>query len=95
MSIGEAGDGDVGVLMKLAVADPTWVDYVSVAGLLILSGLFILARERSRRHTLISMIRSTSPGTFVVDRRRGHTLMIARPPDLRPQTTIAFYRRQM
>jgi hypothetical protein len=54
----------------------------------------MLARERSRRLTLKTAIDSAQPGTLVLDRHRGRTLVVVKPFDPRPLTTVVLLRRR-
>jgi hypothetical protein len=85
----------MGLLLELAMADKTWQGWLGVAGLLTLMGLLTLAHERAMRHTLTSLVASAEPGTFVMDRRRGRTLVVLKPFDVRPQSVVILTRRQM
>src|SRR3954470_16669665 len=77
--------GAVGALIgTLASAGLTTVGWLGTLAVLIVTGLFHLARERSRRLTLSAAIESAKPGTLVLDRRRGRTLMVLKPFDTRP-----------
>lgn len=85
----------VGVwISKLAAADLTPLGWIGLLAVLSLTGLFMLARERSRRLTLKTAIDSAQPGTLVLDRHRGRTLVVVKPFDPRPLTTVVLLRRR-
>lgn len=71
----------LGLLTILAKAELTWLDWMGVTMVLTLSGLFTLARERARRHTLTAAVCVAEAGTVVVDRWHGRTLMVVKPVD--------------
>lgn len=83
------------LISKLASTDLTAVGWLGVIAVLVVTWLFCLTRERSRRLTLTSAIDRAQPGTLVLDRRRGRTLMVLKPFDTRPQppTVVVLPRR--
>lgn len=67
----------VGTLIsRLATADLTALGWAGLLAAIGLAGLFELVREWSRRLTLKAAVKHASPGMFLLDRRRGRTLMI-------------------
>jgi uncharacterized protein (DUF58 family) len=80
--------GTLSLLIGLGAAGLTWLGWLGVAGMLTLTGLFNLAQERARRRTLTATVRSAEPGTFVVDRRRGRTLTVLKPFDVRRDVAV-------
>jgi hypothetical protein len=60
----------------------SWVGWVGLAGVLTISGLFVLARDRARRKTLVEVVRAAEGPTMVVDRARyGRMLMVVKLAD--------------
>lgn len=69
----------MGLLTVPRAAELSWLAWLAIAAILIITGCFKLARERLRRQTIVAVMRAVDGCILVMDRdKRGRMLMVVK-----------------
>ena len=76
------------LLIRLVTANLTVTGWLGTALMMIVLSVHAVVCEAARRATLTAVIERCGPGTCVLDRRRGRTILVVRPPVVEPAVAV-------
>ena len=82
------------LLIRLVTANLTLTGWVGTALMMTLLVARSAVCEAMRKATVTAVIERSEPGTYVVDRRRGRTILVVKPPTVAPAVAVVLVGRR-